>query len=226
MTWVSMGRRRTVIVVFWAAIVAVWIWHSRSSGDGVTESLQQLVDSLRGNWWAIPAYVLAYAARPLLLFPASLLTIAGGILFGPAVGIAVVLVASNASAMVAYGVGRALRADPSHRRDATSLVARWSERLRARSFATVLVMRLAFLPYDLVNYACGALGINPGAFLAATAIGSLPGTVSFVLAGASLDRVDSGVDGFDPRVFAVSLALFVVSLVVAKLFQHREQVAA
>ena len=220
----SPTQRRVAVLVVWAAVIGVWLWHSRSSGEGVADSLQQLVDSLSGQWWAIPAYVLAYMARPLLLFPASLLTIAGGILFGPAVGIAVVLVASNASAMVAYGVGRALSADPSHERDANSLVARWSQRLRDRSFVTVLVMRLAFLPYDLVNYACGALHINPGAFLAATAIGSLPGTISFVLAGASLERVDRGIDGFDPKVFAASLVLFVVSIVVAKSFQRRETV--
>lgn len=218
----STTQRRVIVLGVWAGVIAGWLWHSRSSDDGVTESLQQLVDSLRGQWWAIPAYILAYLARPLLLFPASLLTVAGGILFGPTIGIAVVLVAANASAMVAYGVGRALSADPSHERDATSLVARWSERLRARSFVTVLVMRFAFLPYDLVNYACGALRISAGAFLAATAIGSLPGTISFVLAGASLERVDRGVDGFDPKVFAISVVLFVVSIAVAKAFQQRE----
>ncbi len=222
----SVTQRRVAVLAVWAGVVIAWLWHARSTGDGVTDSLQRLVDALSGRWWAIPAYVVAYMARPLLLFPASLLTIAGGILFGPAVGIAVVLVASNASAMVAYGVGRALSSDPSRKRDATSLVTRWSERLRARSFVTVLVMRLAFLPYDLVNYACGALVINPGAFLAATAIGSLPGTISFVLAGASLHRVDRGLHGFDPKVFAASVLLFVVSLAIAKAFQRREAATA
>lgn len=226
MTPPTPGQRRVAVIALWVGVAGAWLWHSRTTGNGVTESLQQLVDELRGRWWAIPVYVMAYMARPLLLFPASLLTIAGGILFGPGLGIAVVLVASNASAMVAYGIGRVLSADPSHQRDATSMVARWSERLRDRSFVTVLVMRLAFLPYDLVNYACGALRINPGAFLAATAIGSLPGTISFVLAGASLERVDRGIDGFDPRVFAASVVLFVVSLAVAKVFQRRETVAA
>lgn len=219
-------QRRVAVIALWIGVAGAWLWHSRTTGNGVTESLQHLVDQLRGRWWAVPAYVMAYMARPLLLFPASLLTIAGGILFGPGLGIAVVLVASNASAMVAYGIGRVLSADPSHQRDATSMVARWSERLRDRSFVTVLVMRLAFLPYDLVNYACGALRIHPGAFLAATAIGSLPGTISFVLAGASLERVDRGIDGFDPKVFAASVVLFVVSLAVAKAFQRRETVAA
>lgn len=227
MTPPTVFQRRVLIVVVWVSLITAWVWHTRSTGDGVTESLQRLVDQLRGHWWAIPTYVLAYAARPLLLFPASLLTIAGGVLFGPVVGVAVVLVASNLSALVAYWVGRSLRGDePSEVDSSESLVARWSGRLRARSFVTVLVMRLAFLPYDLVNYACGALAIHPGAFLAATAIGSLPGTVSFVLAGASLERVDQGIDGFDPKVFAASVVLFVISLVVAKGFQRREAAAA
>lgn len=217
---------RIALIGLWCSLVVAWVWWSRSSGHGATESLQHLVRTLRGRWWAIPAFVVVYAARPLLLFPASLLTVAGGVLFGPVVGIVVVIVAANLSAMVAFGVGRWLRgADRPTANDASTLLARWSEPIRANSFAAVLTMRLAYLPYDLVNYGCGALGIHPGAFLAATAIGSLPGTVSFVLAGASLRRLDRGLDGFDPKIFAISAALFVVSLAVARRLQRTERLA-
>ncbi|MEZ4595105.1 MAG: hypothetical protein R3D55_28775 [Chloroflexota bacterium] len=43
-------------------------------------------------------------------------------------------------------------------------IQRYTRRLRENSFETVLIMRLIFLPYDLVNYLSGFLKINWRAF--------------------------------------------------------------
>lgn len=215
-----MSRRRVVLLA-WLALLAGWLVYLRVGGRSPASSAQAFVDLLRDAWWAVPAYVAAYAARPLLLFPASVLTLAGGVLFGPALGVLITVVAANTSAMVAYGVGRTLGSPPTPEDGDGSLVRRWSGRLRERSFVTVMIMRLALLPYDLVNYLCGYLRIRPLPYLTATAIGSLPGTVAFVLAGASLQRVDTGLAGFDWRIFAASAAFFAVSLVVARIVHRR-----
>lgn len=177
------------------------------------------------------AYIAVYLARPIVLFPASVLTVVGGILFGPVLGVAVVVVAANASAMIAYGVGRLLGRAPGTSDAATtseeaSLVRRWSSRMRDNSFETVLIMRLLFLPYDLVNYVSGVLRLRWLPFLLATALGSLPGTVSFVLLGASLDRVDEGLGGIDTPTLVAGIAIFVVSLLVARLLRRRRPEAA
>jgi uncharacterized membrane protein YdjX (TVP38/TMEM64 family) len=58
-------------------------------------------------------------------------------------------------------------------------------------------------------------------FLTATALGSLPGTVSFVLLGASLERLDQGIKGLDHRVLAGSLVLFLASLGASRWLRHR-----
>lgn len=216
----SLRRRRLLVVGGWLATAVGWLWYLHASGDGAVDTFQRLVDALRGAWWAIPAYVAIYAVRPLVLFPASLLTIAGGIIFGPVLGILMVTIGANLSAMVAYWVGRSLGAPGGQGKDETTFLARWSTKMRDRSFATVMLLRLALLPYDLVNYAAGLLRIRPGPFLAATAIGSLPGSIAYVLAGASIDRVDEGVSGIDGRVIVASVVLFAVSLVVAKILQR------
>ncbi len=178
------------------------------------------------------AYVLVYLARPIILFPASVLTVVGGILFGPVVGVLVVVVAANASAMIAYGVGRLLGRTPGGvDRDGTAddqagFARRWSSRMRERSFETVLVMRLLFLPYDLVNYLSGIVRLRWLPFLLATALGSLPGTVSFVLLGASLERIDQGLGGIDATALVASIAIFVVSLLIARLLRARQPAGA
>jgi uncharacterized membrane protein YdjX (TVP38/TMEM64 family) len=216
--------QRAVVAGIWIAAIVSWQIHQSSTGRSVTESAQSFIDVVGGSWWGVFAYVLVYIARPIVLFPASVLTIVGGILFGPVVGVLVVVLAANASAMIAYGVGRLLGRSPGEDTDSgdVSLARRWSNRMRTHSFETVLVMRLLFLPYDLVNYLAGLLRLRWLPFLLATALGSLPGTVSFVLLGASLDRVDDGLGGIDPVALVASMVIFVSSLVVAQVLRRRQ----
>jgi uncharacterized membrane protein YdjX (TVP38/TMEM64 family) len=209
----------------WAFVLAGWFYYQRSTGLGTVATLQRFIDGARGGWWAFSVFIVVYTIRPLVLFPASLLTVAGGLLFGPLLGIVATVVGANASALFAYWLARSLGFDPSGQTDAgEGVLGRWAERMRAESFLTVLLMRLAFLPYDLVNYGAGFLRIRPGAFLLATAIGSLPGTISFTLAGASIESLEQGPSGVDPWVLAASALLFFVSVLLAPLVKRGEMV--
>ncbi len=231
--------QRALVVVLWLTIFLVWRNYQTSNELSTTEAGQRFIDAVDAAWWGVFAYIGVYLVRPLVLFPASVLTVMGGVLFGPWLGVAVVVVAANTSAMIAYGVGRLLGSaaaldvadvDDEHAApeavieadDGPSFVARWSRRLRDNSFETVFIMRLLFLPYDLVNYVCGALRIRWTSFLLATALGSLPGTISFVLLGASLERVDQGLDGINPWAIYASVAIFVVSIVISRLLRKRQ----
>jgi uncharacterized membrane protein YdjX (TVP38/TMEM64 family) len=216
----AVGKRRLQrALVLWLGLLIGWQIASRRSGLGTTALAQRFVDRVGHAWWGVAAYVGVYLARPLVLFPASILTVAGGLIFGPVVGIIVVVVAANASALVAYGVGRSLSVTSQSGRE--SLISRWAGRMRSNSFETVLIMRMVFLPYDLVSYISGGLRIRVRSFLGATALGSLPGTVSFVLLGASLERLDRGIKGLDHRVLAGSVALFLAGLAVSRWLKHR-----
>jgi uncharacterized membrane protein YdjX (TVP38/TMEM64 family) len=228
--WIQRG----VVVVLWLALLVVWRSYQSSNDLSTTEAGQRFIDAVDSAWWGIFAYIGVYLIRPLVLFPASVLTVMGGVLFGPWLGVAVVVVAANTSAMIAYGVGWLLGSVPSVAAaeagdtahtgdDDLSFVAKWSHRLRNNSFETVFIMRLLFLPYDLVNYVCGALRITWTSFLLATALGSLPGTISFVLLGASLESVDQGLDGINPWAIYASVAIFVVRIVTSRLLRKRQQ---
>lgn len=229
-TWVQRG----VVVAVWLVAFLSWRNYQTSNDLSTTEAGQRFIDSIEAAWWGIFAFVGVYLIRPIVLFPASILTIMAGVLFG-LVGIPIVIVAANTSAMIAYGVGRFLGRPPGAEEpttddaidgdaseDAESFVGRWGTRLRENSFETVFVMRLIFLPYDLVNYVCGALRIEWTAFLLATALGSIPGTISFVLLGASLERIDMGLDGIDPLAIVAGVAIFVVSIVISRIIKKRQ----
>lgn len=222
---VRRGRSpRLIAVVAWALLLAGAVTWGIASGVGPAEAATRLVDAIQGSRWGPLAFVLVYLAQPLLLFSAAILTVAGGFLFGAVAGVALVLVASNGSAMVAYGIARWLRAgvgdpDPA----GTGPLVRWTRRLRDRGFETVIVMRLLYLPYDLVSYLAGAARIHPLAFVAGTAIGSAPATIAFVLAGASLESFGGGVPTIDAPVLIASGVLLVAGIGVAEVLRRRER---
>ncbi|MBJ7457462.1 MAG: TVP38/TMEM64 family protein, partial [Thermoleophilia bacterium] len=168
------------------------------------------------------AFVAVYLVRPLIFFSAAVLTVAGGFLFGAVGGIVLVVIAANGSAMVAYGLARWLGGERFADPEATGRLTRWTRRLRERSFETVIVMRLVYLPYDLVSYLAGALRIHPLAFLAGTAIGSAPATVAFVLFGASLESFDGGVPQIDGPVLIASGVMLVAGLAISHALRRRD----
>lgn len=216
--WSGSRRLRIgVVVLVWSAVLIAWFTYRHRSGLGPVDAAQSLVESARGSWWAVFAFVLASAIRPFLLVPAVILTVAIGIVFGPFLGLAVALVGVGAAAVVGYAIGGALA--PGVLGDGR--IALWTVRMRDRSFETILVLRLLFLPYDLVNYAAGYLRVRWWPFLAATAIGVLPGTVAFVLLGASITDLGQGFSGIDPLTLVLSIALIVGGLVVAQLVRRR-----
>jgi len=206
--------------VAWVGLIVWWLVYQRRTGLGGVDTAQRLIDAASGNWWAIVAYLAVSLIRPLVLFPATIVTVAAGILFGPFVGVGVAAVAANASAMVGYTIGRNLRR-PGADSAVTSRLGTWPARLRANSFEAVLLTRLLFLPYDLVNYGCGLLHVRRTPFITATAIGTLPGTVAFVLAGSSVTRLDDGLDGVDGRTLTISVVLIVLSAVTSRLVKRR-----
>jgi len=222
--WIQRG----LVLVLWLAIFLLWRNYQTSNDLSTTEAGQRFIETVDEAWWGVFAYIGVYLVRPLVLFPASVLTVMGGVLFGPWIGVAVVVLAANSSAMVAYGVGRLLGSVPDASAaeagddDNLSFVKKWGQRLRDNSFETVFIMRLLFLPYDLVSYLCGALRIRWTSFLLATALGSLPGTISFVLLGASLERVDQGLDGINAWAIVASIAIFVVSIVISRLLRKQQ----
>ncbi|MBK9050078.1 MAG: TVP38/TMEM64 family protein [Chloroflexi bacterium] len=170
-------------------------------------------------------YIVIYVLRPLLLFPATIVSLLSGFLFGPVLGVVYTVIGSNSSAMLAYGVGRYFGQGVLDAEQSGGLIQKYAQRLRENSFEAVLVMRLIFLPYDLVHYIAGFLKIDWRAFLLATIIGSIPGTISIVLLGSSfgtLDELLAGEVSLNPVALAVSIILIVVSIAISRTLKRRE----
>lgn len=222
-SWIERHWPKVVAGGLWLLLLGAYVWWSRHHQLGPVQSGQWLIEWMQSHAYAPALYLLVYALRPVLFFPSSVLSVAGGFLFGPVFGMLLTVVAANTSALVGYVLGRYFGEGIVNFREAGGMLQRYVGRMQANSFETILVLRFTFLPYDLVNYVAGLLRIDWRTFLLATALGSVPGTISFVLFGASIERFDGGIPALNPWVLALGLGIFVISLALSRWFKRRER---
>lgn len=151
---------------------------------------------------AAPAvFALVFAAATLVPLPKNVFAATAGLLFGLPTGVVVVVLGALLGALVAFGLGRVLGRE-SVERIADTRVARVDALLRRRGLLAVLAVRLVpVVPFTAVNYAAGLTAVRPRDYAIGTAIGIVPGTVSFVALGAY---------GTAPGSWPVALAVLVL----------------
>jgi uncharacterized membrane protein YdjX (TVP38/TMEM64 family) len=138
---------------------------------------------------AVAGYIGLYIVVVSLSLPGgAILTVTGGFLFGPLVGSIAACLGALAGATVIFLIARSAAGEFLTRR-AGPFVARLAEGFRADAFNYLLFLRLVPFPFWLVNLAPALFDVRLSTFLAATAIGILPATVTFAVFGAGLGSV-------------------------------------
>jgi uncharacterized membrane protein YdjX (TVP38/TMEM64 family) len=219
--WFGKHWQKTTGGLFWAAAVVAYLFYMKQNDLSPLQALKEIADFVRSSNYGPVVFIALYTLRPIFLFSAALLTIGAGALFGPFWGMVYSVIGSNMGASVAFFLGRFFGEGLLDTDTEDTRLGPYIKRMRVRSFETVFLMRLLFLPYDLVNYLAGILKINYWSFLTATVLGSIPGTISFVLFGAS-SGLDSGKPQFDWRILAASVAIFLISIGISKFLRRRD----
>lgn len=218
-------KRKTPKVLgalFWAGLISYFLSYKANNDLTNLEIAKLMFDYFANPDFKIALiYIAIYALRPVILFPATLLTVMAGAVFGPIYGVLYTIIGANMSASTAYFIGRFLGAD--FVKDSNNgLLSQWRNRLQERSFETVLIMRLIYLPFDAVNYGCGILKIKWPQYTLATLIGTIPGSATFVVFGSSIDfqEFDTSMVSIEPGLLIMSGVFFVTSLLIAKLVRN------
>ena len=224
-SFLSRHGQKLVALGFWLLLLGAYWFYVQSNDLTVADSAENIAVLLTTSAFGPLLYIIIYWLRPLIFFPATILTVLGGFLFGP-IGIIYTIIGANGSAMVAFAIGYFFgQGILEENEDSAGFIQKYTTRMRENSFETVLLMRLIFLPYDLVNYSAGFLRIKWMPFLLATAIGSLPGTISFVLLGSSFGTLDELLAGelkVNPPVLVASIVLILVSIGFSRVLKKRE----
>lgn len=131
-------------------------------------------------------YALAYAVAG-LFFPASILTLGAGALFGVVAGSIVVAVGATLAATIAFVLARTvLRERIEQMAAANARFRAVDEAISREGVKIVFLVRLsAVFPFLFINYAFGLTGIRLVPYMVATFLGILPLTVAFVYLGAA-----------------------------------------
>lgn len=139
---------------------------------------------------AIFVYVGVYITVVAVSLPgAALLTITGGFLFGIAVGASAAVISATVGATLIFLMARTALGEPLLRR-AGPRATQLARGFREDAFSYLLFLRLVpAFPFFLVNLVPAFAGVRLGPFVAATAIGIIPGAIVFALAGAGLDSI-------------------------------------
>ena len=202
------------------------------------------LDALRENRVALAAYVSAhkltaalaymalYIAVVALSLPAGVvLTLAGGLLFGAALGTGLTVVGATLGATALFLIARSAFGD-TLRAKAGPFLAKMADGFEKDAFNYLLALRLVpAFPFWAVNLAPALLGMKLTPYVIATAIGIVPGTAIFSLFGAGLGEVfDRGEQVslssvLNPTLIAALIGMGVLSLVPIALRRWRERAA-
>ncbi len=151
-----------------------------------------------GPWFPL-AFLGAHIVVTVFPFPRTAFTLAAGLLFGPLLGVAIAVVASTVSAVIALLLVRAVGWKLNHLIDHPRVEV-LDARLRERGWPAVLSMRLIpLVPFSVLNYAAGASAVRLVPYTLASICGLLPGTAAIVILG------DALTGSISPLQFVVSL---------------------
>ena len=139
---------------------------------------------------AVLAYIGIYIVTVALSVPgATFLTLTGGFLFGVWLGAAASTAGATLGATVIFLVARTALGQPLLA-CAGPRAAQLARGFRADAFSYLLFLRLVpAFPFFLVNLVPAVAGVRLGPFVAATALGVIPASIVYSLAGTMLDSV-------------------------------------
>lgn len=151
-------------------------------------------------------FIALYAAATVLFLPGSVITLAGGVLFGPVWGTLWSLTGATLGAALAFLIARYLGGDWVARRAGPRL-SRLNEGVAAEGWRFIAFVRLVPLfPFNLLNYALGLTRIAFLPYVLASALFMLPGALAFTWLGYAGREALSGGEG-TVRAILIALAL-------------------
>jgi uncharacterized membrane protein YdjX (TVP38/TMEM64 family) len=139
---------------------------------------------------ALAGYVLLYITVVAFSVPCGLvLTVAGGVVFGTFLGALGAIVGATTGATIIFLVARGAVGEILARRAGPTLN-KLMAGFRQDAFCYLLFLRLVPLfPFWLVNLVPALAGVRPATFVAATALGIIPGSFVFAFFGSGLESM-------------------------------------
>lgn len=188
-------RPQRILLGLAAAVVLFFV--ARIGGDSIPAAVNWL-ESL-GDWGPL-FFVGLYALATVLFIPGSLLTLAGGALFGLASGVVYVFLAALLGSSLAFLIARyGARAWIEERLGSSPRFDALDRAVGREGLKITFLLRLSpVFPFSFLNYALGLTRVSLRDYVIAS-LGMLPGTFLYVYSGHVIGDVARLAGGADPE---------------------------
>jgi uncharacterized membrane protein YdjX (TVP38/TMEM64 family) len=182
------ARTAGAALIVVAAGGLLWWLLSRLAAYGLGDTVES-AEALIASWgpWGVAASIALMVVHSFLPFPAEIIALANGMLYGPLWGSVITWVGAMLGASLAFGLARwlgrpfVLRLLAPERRRALDT---WS---RERGGLALLVARLIpAIAFNLINYAAALTQVSWWTFLWTTGLGILPLTILLAVLGENI----------------------------------------
>lgn len=158
-------------------------------------------------------FMLIYAIATVLFLPGSVLTLAGGALFGPILGTFLNLTGATLGATIAFLVSRHLASDWVEQKTGGRLK-QLKEGVEGEGWRFVMFVRLVPLfPFNLLNYALGLTRIKLSHYVIASYLFMLPGGFAYTYLGYAGREAVAGGEGLIQKALLALSLLAVVAFI-------------
>lgn len=182
--------------------------HQHLNFETLKAQRQSLLDFKSQNTWLVAgAFFLTYVIVTAASLPgATVLTLAGGALFGLFTGLLLVSFASTIGATLAFLSARFLLQDWVQSRFGNRLATINQQLEKDGAFYLFTLRLIPLFPFFVINLTMGLTPIPAWTFLWVSQLGMLPGTIVYVNAGTQLAELES-LSGILSPTFILSFAL-------------------
>lgn len=176
-----------LLLLLAVGIGAWWLWPMEFSFGG-ENSIEGMVAQIR-SWgpWAALGSIALMVIHSFLPFPAEIITLANGMVFGPLWGTVITWVGAMLGAISTFALVRLLGRPFVHRMLAESQLRRLAEWSATSGGMALLMGRLIpVIAFNLLNYSAALTEISWWTFIWATGLGILPLTILLNVFGSSI----------------------------------------
>lgn len=132
-------------------------------------------------------YIAVLAIVPVIFLPGFPFVIAGGLIYGPVMGVTYAMIGATLGAIISFIVSRYIAGDLVAKKLDSSKWRKLPEMTQSHGWKIVLFLRLIPLfPFTPLNYALGLTNIKTSHYAIATALGIFPACAAFVFFSDSL----------------------------------------
>ncbi|HXX76750.1 MAG TPA: TVP38/TMEM64 family protein [Nitrospiraceae bacterium] len=209
------GKLVVALVLMGIAFGAVFFFDPQNVFVMVKANRDRLLEFTEANYGAAAAlFIVMYCVGVGFSLPiGAVMTVVGGFLFGAVFATVFVNVGATTGATLAFLVARYLLRDAVEQKFG-KWIGPFQEGFSKNAFSYLMTLRLIPLfPFFVVNLVSGLTRVNVGTYIAATALGIIPGSFVYAYAGRQFGSINSLNEIASPNVIMALVLLGLLALV-------------